>query len=162
MGPPRRASPEARMLPARTSAEKRNSPKLTLSSRSLYGLPDGHIGTRTTNQTGSSPRARRYYADDDGDVARRHSTATDRNVRRVTLSMLRMILCPFPDFFRFPMTADRLLVDPLCRYFTRVTISLYRRHPLAASSTILLSLSLSRWGSRARGSTGVVIGEKKR
>lgn len=64
------------------------------------------------------------------------------------MSMLRMILCPFPAFFRFLML---LIVPSSIRFVdtTRVTISLYRRHPLAAPSTLL-----SRQGSRARGSTG--------
>lgn len=67
----------------------------------------------TSRQAGSSPRdrARRYYADDDGDVARRHWTTADPNKRRVTSSMSRMILHPFPAFFRF-------LLPPIVRRFS--------------------------------------------
>lgn len=44
--------------------------------------------------------------------------------------MLRMILCPFPAFFRFLMLP---IVPSSIRFVdtTRVTISLYRRHPLS-------------------------------
>lgn len=112
------------------------------------------IGRRTD----SSPRARRYYADDDGDVARRHSTATDSDVRRVTLSMLRMIPCPFPAFFRFLMLP---IVPSSIRFVdtTRVTISLYRRHPLSRRPP---PSSLDGVAARADRLVGVAIGEKGR